>query len=495
MIHKLSIAILGGLLLSGSSTLLAQGDLVNNGANIVINTGYTVKVEGGVENKNNGSISNNGNINLEENWTQTGATTNYTGTGWLNFEGSTGQTISSTNTLTVPQLRVNNNNTLSLSSALTVATRVDLNNNGNIQLGVNNLTLNNGATITGADATHYVRTNGIGNLRQTVGAGPVFFPIGNTTYNPATVSNAGVSDVFSVRVQEQVLQDGTTGLPFTSEVVDRTWFVEEETAGGSVTALTLEWEGSEELISFNRLDAGLMHYTGGAWDRSFGFGIAPTVGTNRYQITGAGITNFSPFAVTTRPSGLPVELLAFEAVRKNADEVDLNWSTATEINNKGFEVERMLDYENEFTKVGFVQGNGTSTNTNYYHFLDENSYTGISYYRLKQIDTDESYEYSPIRSVDGVVVQAGVTVSSFPNPVQDVIYVRLGEVPSHIKTMTIQIMDINGRVLHQLDQEVQQQQQRIAIHEVENLLAGTYFVTATLDDGQQFTEKFTKLED
>lgn len=489
--NKLSTAILGGLLWSVSYSSYAQGDLINNGANIVVSTGHNIRVQGDVLNGSDGGVRNNGSIYLNENFTQTGTTTDYSGTGWLNFEGSGGQSIGSSNVLNIPRLRVNNNNNLTLSSPINVSLRVDLNNNGSILLGTHNLTLTSGASIGGADETHYIVTNSTGQLRQTVGSGPIFFPIGNTTYNPATVSNAGTIDVFSVRVQEQALQDGTTGAPFTTEVIDRTWFVEEEVAGGSIAALTLQWEAGEELTSFNRLDAGLMHYIGGAWDRSFGFGVAPTVGLNRYQITGAGITSFSPFGVTTRQAGLPVELLAFEAVRRTADEVDLNWSTAVEINNRGFEVERMLDSETTFTNIGFVEGNGTSTQTNYYHFLDENSYRGISYYRLKQIDFDGSIDYSPTRSVRGLVMQAGVAVTSFPNPVDDIVYVRFGEIPSTVKNSIIQITDMTGRVLHQLEQEVNSDQ-RVGIKEVKELLAGTYFITVTFDDGQQFSHKFIK---
>jgi hypothetical protein len=489
--NKLSIAILGGLFWSFSYSSYAQGDLINNGANIVVSTGHNIRVQGEVQNGNNGRVTNNGSIYLNENWTQTGTTTDYSGIGWLNFEGSGGQSIGSSNVLNIPRLRVNNNNNLTLSSPINVSLQVDLNNNGNILLGTHNLTLTSGASIIGADVGHYIVTNGTGQLRQTVGSSPIFFPIGNTTYNPATLSNTGTIDVFSIRVQEQALQNGTTGAPFTIEVVDRTWFVEEEVAGGSIAGLTLEWGVGEELTGFDRLDAGLMHYTGGIWDKSFGYGIAPTVGTNRYQITGAGITNFSPFGVTTRPSGLPVELLVFEAIRRTADEVDLNWSTATEINNRGFEVERMLDYETVFTNIGFVEGSGTSAQTNYYHFLDENSYRGISYYRLKQIDFDGSVDYSPTRSVLGMAVQAGVAVTSFPNPVKDMVYVRFGEVPPTVKNSTIQITDMTGRVLYQIEQETHSDQ-RVAIKEVKELLAGTYFITVIFDDGQQFSHKFIK---
>ncbi len=490
--NKLSFAILSGFLFCFGQ-LTAQGDLINNGANIVINTGHDVRVEGDVQNSNNGSITNNGTIHLDANWTQTGTTTDYSGTGWLTFEGSGLQNITTANTLTIPQLRVDNNNRLRLNSAIDVSLQVDLRNNGNIELGTNNLTLDNGATLIGADVSHYVITNSTGRLRQTVGAGATFFPVGNSSYNPASITNSGTTDVFGVRVTDQILQDGTTGASFTEEVVDRTWLINEEVAGGSVANITLEWETSQELPNFDRLDVGLMHYTSGTWDKTFTYGAATTVSTGRYQVTGVGVSNFSPFGVTTKPTDLPVELLAFDANRQNADKVLLNWTTAAELNNKGFEVERMLNYETEFVQVGFVDGNGTTTNTSHYDFLDNNSYVGVSYYRLKQVDFDGSFEYSPIRAVDNKVVQAGIEVATFPNPTANVLYVRFAAIPAHIKNSQIKITDVRGRALHEFSQAVQSHQ-RIEINFVEQLMAGTYFVTISFDDGQEITRKFIKKE-
>ena len=79
--------------------------------------------------------------------------------------------------------------------------------------------------------------------------------------------------------------------------------------------------------------------------------------------------------------------------------ISLNWITATELNNSGFDIERtssLTSSQQSWQKIGFVSGNGTSTEVHYYSFIDPNPFVGKSYYRLKQIDFDGSSEYSSI---------------------------------------------------------------------------------------------------
>jgi len=101
--------------------------------------------------------------------------------------------------------------------------------------------------------------------------------------------------------------------------------------------------------------------------------------------------------VTTLP--LPVELTSFNALT-TSNGILLNWQTATEVNNYGFEVERaIVDSElriSEFTKIGFVEGHGNSNSTKNYSFTDNLVTTGKYSYRLKQIDIDGKFEYSDV---------------------------------------------------------------------------------------------------
>jgi hypothetical protein len=110
---------------------------------------------------------------------------------------------------------------------------------------------------------------------------------------------------------------------------------------------------------------------------------------------------------------IPVELTSFTASVSNNDVV-LNWSTASEINNHGFEVQKMMN--NEFYAIGFVEGSGTTTNEKSYSFYDRNVSSGKLSYRLKQIDFNGAFEYSPIVEVEVAVPVAYTLGQNYPNP-------------------------------------------------------------------------------
>lgn len=114
---------------------------------------------------------------------------------------------------------------------------------------------------------------------------------------------------------------------------------------------------------------------------------------------------------------VPVELTAF-TVSAIGNSVRLNWSTASEINNSGFEVERSstLPRQEVWEKIGFVQGNGTTTLAQQYSFTDKNVSTGSYSYRLKQIDFDGTFAYSPVVEVEVSAPVKFDLAQNYPNP-------------------------------------------------------------------------------
>ena len=110
---------------------------------------------------------------------------------------------------------------------------------------------------------------------------------------------------------------------------------------------------------------------------------------------------------------LPVELVSFTAsVDKN--DVTLNWLTATEINNQGFEIERNFGYG--FQTIGYIAGFGTSSETHAYSFVDASLKEGKYTYRLKQIDLDGTFEYSNVVEVDVTAPDEFTLAQNYPNP-------------------------------------------------------------------------------
>ncbi|MDP1676449.1 MAG: ice-binding family protein [Bacteroidota bacterium] len=117
---------------------------------------------------------------------------------------------------------------------------------------------------------------------------------------------------------------------------------------------------------------------------------------------------------------LPVELVAFTATA-NRINADLHWSTATEVNNFGFEIQRSTvsaqSSDKNWSKTGFIEGNGTTNAPKKYSFSDNNLSSGKYFYRLKQIDRDGKFEYSKSVEVTiGQAVKEFGLVQNYPNP-------------------------------------------------------------------------------
>ncbi|MBL7932704.1 MAG: T9SS type A sorting domain-containing protein [Bacteroidia bacterium] len=149
---------------------------------------------------------------------------------------------------------------------------------------------------------------------------------------------------------------------------------------------------------------------------------------------GAGSGTNGSGIIASSSGPLPIELIEFKAT-ESYDRVLTQWSTATEQNNAMFVVERSTDGIG-YSYVASVPGAGNSQNINNYSAYDNNPVGGISYYRLKQIDFDGSYEYSPVVAVDrGEELEVSLT----PNPINegDQIKFTLSEAAQHPVTVEI----------------------------------------------------------
>ena len=147
------------------------------------------------------------------------------------------------------------------------------------------------------------------------------------------------------------------------------------------------------------------------------------------QKTSSGDEDIDGLRVATSWSQapLPVELTSFTATSTNSltwgSEVVLNWQTATEVNNYGFEVERARlrpkerDYaEASWETLGFVNGNGNSNSPKSYSFTDNSAISGKYSYRLKQIDVDGKFEYSDVAEVTIGAPGKFELLQNYPNP-------------------------------------------------------------------------------
>nr|HMT30974.1 T9SS type A sorting domain-containing protein [Bacteroidia bacterium] len=134
----------------------------------------------------------------------------------------------------------------------------------------------------------------------------------------------------------------------------------------------------------------------------------------------------------TYTTPLPVSLLSF-SIKTTTTGHELNWSTATEINNAGFEIERSESGSVDFEKIGFIQGHGNSSQVNHYSFSDKELQSNINYlYRLKQIDFDGRFSYSKILKSKNALLNREIIAG--PNPFKETstIYYTLEE-SSHVR--------------------------------------------------------------
>ena len=143
---------------------------------------------------------------------------------------------------------------------------------------------------------------------------------------------------------------------------------------------------------------------------------------------------------------LPIELLDFTAKKQGVSDVQLNWASASELHSDRYNVERSFAGE-IWSLVGSLKAAGTSSTKLLYTYLDETVVTGdlpilSVYYRLKMIDLDQSFQYSPIRSISFETKSEGSKL--FPNPAQEKTHLSLQGVPSDANVETI-ILDVMGR--------------------------------------------------
>lgn len=196
-----------------------------------------------------------------------------------------------------------------------------------------------------------------------------------------------------------------------------------------------------------------------------------TLGTYTINIQGEG-PNGTPVhrRTVTMDVIIPVELTSFSALT-NANDVILNWQTATEINNQGFEIQRSSD--GEFEKIGFVPGHGTTTETQSYIFIDENVLPGEYSYRLKQMDYDGTTEYSNIVEIDVTQPIEYSLSQNYPNPFNPSTTISYSI--SKDGLVTLKVYDILGKEVLTLINEVQSAGTKNITFDASELSSGVYY--------------------
>jgi hypothetical protein len=368
------------------------------------------------------------------------------GNGRILFDGTGAQTLSADAAFlpSVRNLTINKaSGALTIGFPLTIANNLTLTSGNIVSSATNMVILNDNATVTGVSSASFVAgpVRKIGNDAFTfpVGKGSVYRPIsisapGNTAHHFTAEYNAGSSE----GTYSHASKDGSIDHLNTTE-----FWILNRTNGNSNVNVTLSWAAASGAVE-NLSTLRVCRWDGSMW-RDHGNG-GTTGSTAAGTITSSSaITSFSPFTLgSSNPQNpLPVELLTFTATA-SSNNVDINWSTASETNNHFYTVERSKDLKT-FETVARIEGAGNANHTLYYSTKDENPYQGVSYYRLVQNDFDgKQTVYGPL----AVNFSGSTDLNIYPNPFENQLTIGTSEFLNG-EEIEIRLFDPIGRVVFQ----------------------------------------------
>lgn len=501
------------LLLGSTWTLRAQEVMkVQNGALITVQNGAEMMVQGGLNLENGSTLVNNGTITLRQNgasgaanWTDNSLTPYNYGTGKVVFNGTGGHTVSSPNLF--GRIDVDATGHLSLGSDIQAAKWYLVNGKVNTTSAFRAIATDNAQLAVEADAGNNNFSNSWinGKLRRYLSPTTVnsyLFPVGDAAkVNLAVMDNLNANPLDNLTYidasfgpkpgNDAGLVVSENGQGYIAVNNGGVWYLTPDAAPASGKYdLQLYFNGFSGLLdntfaiirrpdaSSNAADwsvpAGSVLPANGQPGRIFSPGYA-----RRNNIGG-----FSQFGIASLSAPLPVSLLSFDARRMTRVKVLVNWETVTEINNRGFEIERRLDAEPAFARIGFEPSKapgGNSTDRLQYSYTDPNGYAGVSYYRLKQVDIDNRFTYTHIKAVKGMG-ETQVSVMLYPNPNYGQFTVRIDGVNRSFDAV---ITDMGGKVVRRL---ILGNNGAVS---VSGLSAGTYIIRIpdVFGEGEAFTEK------
>lgn len=306
----------------------------------------------------------------------------------------------------------------------------------------NLLTIGDNVTASGGSASSFVQ----GPMRK-VGNDAFTFPIGKNDSLYAPLSITAPSNVGHHFTAEYMAVDpedagySTSALAFGLDHVSRCEYWALERSGTSVVRVTLSWAdrscGVDQLPHLR-----VAGWNGSLWADHGNGGTTGTT-TSGTVISAGTVSQFTAFTLASASAmnPLPVELLSFTAIART-DDVVLEWRTASERNCDHFVVERTTDGV-DFEEVLRTPGAGNSTSMRTYEGLDRTPLSGLSYYRLKQVDLDGAVEYFDLVPVQFNAMKAVV----YPNPTEgSELWLRTA-MPT-AGPLSVELFDPAGRSVH-----------------------------------------------
>jgi hypothetical protein len=432
----------------------------------------------------NGKVTVDGTDDLDVfgNWINNGTFDHNNQDAKVDFKHQTNlQTIGGTNETAFYKLEIseNNSNNVILNQNISVLNDFKFDNNRKLEIGNNSILFISGASISGANQSRYIVTNGFGVVKRNVSSGNVTFPVGVSLYNPCRLSNSGISDVFSVRVVDNVTDNGTgVGATTSAKCVKRTWMISEDVVGGSNVTMRLQWNGNNtEHINGFVYNPGFMyiaHHDGTNWEDKGSNGQSNAA--DAYFVSQTNITSFSPFAIADNSTPLPIELVSFQANCAGDEKINVTWTTASEHNTSHYVVEHSRN-GNDWDALTIVAAAGNSTSLLDYTYVHEQANAGTNYYRLTQYDNDGAFEQFNAVAAACDNMNNTTTLSTYPNPSENSFYINLyTEDLDGAGKLTI--TDARGNVVHTQEVSIEKGNSVIYMNNM-NIAPGMYYMQVT----------------
>lgn len=469
----------------------AQTLTATSGASLTVQSGATLYVDGGLQTASGATLTNAGTVQLTGDLTNAG-TLNSAGS--LLFAGSQDQTFAS-GAATVAALTLNNTGTtgrnrLFIPANLTVSTTLTLTQGLVRTLGpgtgasLATLRLSSGGQVLGEGPGRYVQ----GRLqveRAVDGSSPVDFTNGLSLN--AAGQNLGTVIVTRTAGLQQAGVSYGQNVGGTTKGIDRVWQVTAGQAPTAATSVTLRWVSDDD-NGFNPGTAAQLWRAATAAGPWAPQGAAASASARSLT---ASLTQLGVLTVSNSSQPLPVTLVSFAAQRQGTDGL-LTWATASELRNAYFVVESSADGRT-FQRLGQVTGAGTSALAHSYQFIDANLgryATPQVYYRLRQVDTDGTESYSPVRTVQ-VPLAAGLVVQAYPNPSAASAEVTLAIRTDQAGPATLLLFDAVGRQLGRQQLALSPGTTTQPLGLAQGLATGVY-VLRVLQGGQQQVVKLVR---